>query len=125
MRRFINIIENAQQDFVSYVETNKPSGSITDLQIQEDGVVFVGYIEGRKTGMVPFLCRAADRFGITLTLLVDVYSSYDGGNLVPYYQQHGFEIVGSSSGEAFNKDGEFYLSDTFEHDEIEMIRKPE
>ena len=124
MRHFINLIENAQQDLVSYVRENKPTGATADLQIQEDGAVFVGYIEGRKTGMVPFLCRAADRFGITLTLLVDVYSPHDGGNLVPYYQQHGFEIVGSSRGEAFNKDGEFYLGDTFEHDEIEMIRRP-
>lgn len=125
MREFINIVEGTGNDFIAHVKQNKPEGTTVELSPMEGSkAIFVAYLEGMGTGLVPFICQAADQFKVPLILLVDVYSEDDGGKLVRYYERHGFDITGCATGEALNAAGELELGKGFEHDEIHMRRLP-
>lgn len=107
--------------FVSAFEQWLPHGLTADIEAEDDRLVFIEYIEGRGYGIVDKLCELADKFGVTLTLAVDMYHQYDGGKLVPYYQSKGFAIDGYNGSECFDADGNFDLSMMPEDDDGEYF----
>lgn len=96
--------------FVAAFEKWLPAGLTADIDAEDERSVFIEYIEGRGYGIVDMLCQLADKFGVTLTLGVDIYHQYDGGKLVPYYQSKGFALDGYNGSECFDADGNFDLS---------------
>jgi hypothetical protein len=131
MRSIIDLVESAGSPaelFIQYVEQRKPVGTTAELQAGDTpDEVIVSWIEGRGLSLVDFICEAADHFGVTLVLVVDIYGHNDGGKLVPHYQSKGFRVTASTSGETLNDVGEFDLDlidHGFDHDEVHMERTP-
>jgi hypothetical protein len=83
--------------FIEEVERETDAGTEIHLVNLGENSVLIEWIAGRGKNLVQWICAKADKYGVTMSLAVTVYSITDGGKAISHFERHGFGVTHSET----------------------------